>query len=115
MNTTKIRTHWKCIIPTVVFFMGAIGAMGMSRAPKPSGESFVFTQEPLGTRTDASLGRPEGCRIVSLAPDGKFRVLTPKFASACDPCVSFDGKRILFSGKRTPEDPWNIYEMDTDG
>lgn len=57
----------------------------------------------------------DGCRIVSLAPDGKLSVLTPEFVSARDPCVSFDGKRILFAGKRTPEEHWNIYEMKVDG
>jgi Tol biopolymer transport system component len=115
MSTKKYQRHWKWIIPTAALFMGALGAMGMSRAPKPSGESFVFTQEPFGARPGKSQGRIEGCRIVSLAPNGKLRVLTPKFISACDPCVSFDGRRILFSGKRTPEGRWNIYEMDTDG
>jgi Tol biopolymer transport system component len=32
-----------------------------------------------------------------------------------DPNVSFDGKRMLFAGKRRPEDQWNIFEMALDG
>ena len=29
--------------------------------------------------------------------------------------MHFDGTRLLFSGKRTPDDDWNIYEMSIDG
>lgn len=32
-----------------------------------------------------------------------------------DPCVSFDGQRILFSWLRSGEKYWQIYEMDRDG
>lgn len=62
-----------------------------------------------------SKARPERSRIVLLSPDGSFSVLTPEFTSACDPSVSFDGKRILFAGKRSPQEKWNIWEMDVDG
>ncbi|MGB6854058.1 MAG: hypothetical protein WBG49_15875 [Thermoanaerobaculia bacterium] len=57
----------------------------------------------------------QGGRLVVLEPDGSSRILTPDFHSACDPEVSFDGERILFAGKRLPTDPWNIWEIDTDG
>lgn len=54
-------------------------------------------------------------RIVVLAPDGSATVLTPEFAAAADPSISFDARRILFAGKRSPRDRWNIWEMDVDG
>jgi len=44
-----------------------------------------------------------------------LRILTPEFVSACSPVVSFDGKRVVFSGKISSDAPWNIWEMDTDG
>ena len=81
----------------------------------------VFTQEPYNPQNeDASnfsfrKARPEGSRIVVLSPDGAISVLTPEFASACDPCVSYNGKRILFAGKHTQQEHWNIWEMDIDG
>ncbi len=56
-----------------------------------------------------------GSGIVALAPDGSSSLLTPEFAAAADPSVSFDAKRILFAGRRAPEDRWNIWEMDPDG
>lgn len=86
--------------------------------------SILVTQLPVGTEAErlgpqagsmlrASYG--EGARIVRLDPDGTLHVLTPGFHSACEPDVSFDGKRFLFAGKRTPQEPWNIYEMAIDG
>jgi hypothetical protein len=50
-----------------------------------------------------------------LQPDGATRRLTSDFASACDPDVSFDGERILFAAQRQAGDPWNIWEMRSDG
>ncbi|MFQ6040635.1 MAG: hypothetical protein ACE5PV_07245, partial [Candidatus Poribacteria bacterium] len=81
----------------------------------------VFTQEPYKREAENRSSwafrksRPQGSRIVVLSPDGAISVLTPEFASACDPSVSYDGKRILFAGKRTRKERWNIWEMDIDG
>jgi len=57
----------------------------------------------------------EGARLVAVFPDLSTRVLTDGFHGACDPDVSFDATRILFAGKRTASDSWNIYEMAVDG
>lgn len=55
-------------------------------------------------------------RIVLLSPgSAKPETLTKDFHSACEPDVSFDGKRILFAGKRSSGDNWNIFEMNADG
>ena len=69
----------------------------------------VFTQlKPQATAYD-------GARLVLLAPDGSLKVLAEDLYSAADPEVSFDGKRILFSGKRQASDHWQIFEMQADG
>jgi hypothetical protein len=57
----------------------------------------------------------DGGRLVLLNKDGSTRVLTAGFESAADPAVSFDGKRMLFAGKRTASDHWNIFEIAIDG
>ena len=83
----------------------------------------VFTQEPYRPEIHEEkqenfllrTTRPKESRIVVLSPDGSLSVLTPEFASACDPSVSFDSNRILFSGKRSSDEHWNIWEMDVDG
>jgi hypothetical protein len=54
-------------------------------------------------------------RLVRLLPDGSLRILSKDFHSARDPDVSFDGKRILFSGRKRAASYWQIYEMASDG
>lgn len=54
-------------------------------------------------------------RLIRLLPDGSLRILSEGFHSARDPDVSFDGKRILFSGKKRATSRWQIYEMASDG
>jgi hypothetical protein len=41
----------------------------------------------------------------------RHRSLVPNFAASADPAVSFDGQRVLFSGKAQPRDPWQIWEI----
>ncbi len=44
--------------------------------------------------------------------DGKgVRPLAPGFAATADPNVSFDGKSLLFAGKKKSSDPWQIWEV----
>ncbi len=74
---------------------------------KPTGGS------PVSYGLDLAFG-PSG-RVMLLSPNGKTRLLTAGFESASDPSVSFDGKRILFAGRRGESEPWNIYEIELDG
>jgi len=57
----------------------------------------------------------EGARLVKVYPDSSIEELSRDFHSACDPAISFDASHILFAGKRTLNDDWNIYEMEIDG
>jgi hypothetical protein len=41
--------------------------------------------------------------------------LVPGFAVSADPAVSFDGKNVLFAGKQTAQDHWQIWEVVLDG
>lgn len=64
---------------------------------------------------------PLGSHIALLHPSEltssprRITNLTPGFAVAGRPDISFDAKRILFVGKRTPEDRFGIWEMNSDG
>jgi len=62
------------------------------------------------TRADYGVG----ARLCVLSPDGKIRVLAREFHSACEGSISFDAKRVIFSGKKKASDPWNIYEVGVD-
>ncbi len=73
--------------------------------PRPKGAEVQTPGSEYGT----------GGRLVLLGKDGSTRVLTTDFDSAADPAVSFDGKRILFAGKKARGDRWNIFEMAADG
>ena len=68
----------------------------------------VFAQEPVDQGEC-------GSRIASLQADGRLAVLTEGFCAAADPCVSFDGQRLLYAGKRRAGDRWEIWEMGVDG
>ena len=87
-------------------------------------ERLVFTQVPVSftgdlpspqTATDWETELPLGTRIVTREPgaDGiSVKNLTPSFAIAGRPDPSFDGKRLLFIGKRAASDRFNVWEMD---
>ncbi len=110
----------------VAFGAGALVAAGDApiRSQVRLESPFVVTQLPAGTDLEkhppvagGMLRAPygDGARLVLVSPDGSARVLTRGFHSACDPDVSFDAARILFAGKRSADDPWNVYEMAVDG
>lgn len=54
---------------------------------------------------------PDGAAIMIENANGK-RPLLPNFAASADPAVSFDGQRVLFSGKPKAEDRWQIWEIE---
>jgi hypothetical protein len=74
----------------------------------------LFVQE-LVHRDAGSPDQGAGDRIVVRKPDGILSILTEGFAAAADPCLSFDAGRVLFAGKLTMADPWDIWEMEVDG
>jgi hypothetical protein len=82
-------------------------------AQLPAGSELEKAPRGAGGTLRAEYG--VGGRIVLLKPGGPPRVLTEGFHSAADPDVSFDGKRILFAGKKHATDNWNIFEMEADG
>ena len=53
---------------------------------------------------------PSGAALL-LVSGGQKRPLVPGFAASADAAVSFDGLRILFSGKQKPNDSWQIWEV----
>jgi len=53
--------------------------------------------------------------LVQVNPAGQTAVLTPGFAAAKDPSVAFDGRTILFAGRKSPADRWQIWRIDHDG
>ncbi len=85
------------------YLLIAVLAAGAEQGVRTAGGGYpvVLTETPAG-------GQP---RLVLALPGGGARVLSPGFHAAADPDVSWDGKRILFAGKKTAGEPWQIYEM----
>jgi hypothetical protein len=79
----------------------------------PAGKDAERYRRRAGGMLRAEFG--DGARIILLRPDGSQRLLTKWFASAADPDVSFDGRRIVFAGKKRSTENWNIYETEADG
>jgi hypothetical protein len=57
---------------------------------------------------------PAGTKLV-LKTDKGSRALIPEFFASADASVSFDGTKILFSGRKTASDPWQIWELSLGG
>lgn len=53
---------------------------------------------------------PQGARLM-LVRAGKADELLPDFAASADASVSFDATTILFAGKKSSSDPWQIWEL----
>ena len=53
---------------------------------------------------------PEGAQLL-LIREGKAEALVPEFAESADASVSFDGRSVLFAGKKTAGDKWQIWEL----
>ena len=53
---------------------------------------------------------PKGAQLL-LIHDGRAETLVAGFAATADANVGFDGKTVLFAGKQTAGDAWQIWEM----
>ncbi len=79
----------------------------------PADGSPKYEPSRLGDTLRAPFG--DRARLLLVSPAVGARVLSRGFYAACDPDVSFDAKRILFAGKKTAADHWNVYEASVDG
>ncbi len=78
----------------------------------PTG-AYLFTMAPRYQPAAEGKGAPrfpQGASIM-LATGGGKQALAPSLNASADPAVSFDGQSILFSGRTTAGDPWQIWEV----
>ena len=69
-------------------------------------DQFFFPRRPRKARI---------CSLVPATPDGRLRNLTPEFVAAIHPAISYDAQRVLFSGKKSRRESWDLWEMNVDG
>ena len=53
---------------------------------------------------------PDGAALM-FAQNGSRRLVVPGFYATADANISFDGERVLFSGRHTRSTPWQIFEL----
>ena len=53
---------------------------------------------------------PKGAQLL-LMHEGNAEPLVADFASSADASVSFDGRRVLFAGRKAAGDSWQIWEL----
>ena len=117
MNKVVHTAGWLALAGVV-----ALGAADELKGPAAAARPpIVFTQLAAGAKWKGAAANPAaseaftGARIALLSPAGAVKVLTAEFQSAADPNVSWDAKKILFAGRKTAANPWQIYEMNADG
>jgi hypothetical protein len=74
---------------------------------------FIVTAAPVYEPLAALRGQerfPKGARLL-VVHDGQAEPLVEGFAASADANVSFDGKTVLFAGKKDSSDPWQIWEL----
>jgi hypothetical protein len=97
--------------------LAALAAAACGRRPPEAAEGLlVFTQIVVpqdGGEPDWRF--PARARLAALdpsAPGPEPVILTPDFAAARAPDVHFDGRRLVFAGRREAQGPWQIWELD---
>jgi hypothetical protein len=86
-------------------------------------DSLVLTQSPRALNSESAgdsldVRYPSGSRVVLAIPSHdstKIRVLSQGLFAAGEPVMSYDGRRVVFAGKRAAKDDWQIYETRLQG
>jgi hypothetical protein len=112
MFRRKIFTIFILFLFTSIFLLSSCG--------KKSAEDLVIVTESYGlpVNSEGISNHPwkdkSQLRLVLINPKKKNKygvILSEKFYSARSPEGSFDGNSIIFTGKLTKDDPWQIWEM----
>jgi hypothetical protein len=87
---------------------------GSSQNPNANiGVDYIVTAAPVYEPLAALRGQvrfPEGAQLL-LVHGGHADPLIEDFAATADADVSFDAKSVLFAGKKSASDPWQIWEF----
>jgi len=108
----RIEARVQAIVAVMVLLI-PVCAFGPNGSQSAMDADIVVTAAPVYVPLAALKGGerfPKGAQLM-LIHAGKAEPLVTGFWAAADANVSFDGKRVLFSGKQTASDPWQIWEL----
>ncbi len=97
--------------------LGVLVSLLAGQAVRSGRSPFVYTAAPRYEAAAWSQGRerfPDGAHLVLAAGETR-RDLVPGFFASADAAVSSDGLRVLFSGRPTRQDCWQIWQLDLAG
>jgi hypothetical protein len=121
----KMNTFATLAALVLLFHPGTLPAAEVTQADavifvripnKPDGKPGIY-YEPFMYHFGNSAHVP-GSQIVKLSPptpEGELTVLTEDFYGVEEPEISCDGQKILFAGRKTAKDGWEVWEMNIDG
>jgi len=109
------------IVVNLKTFALCLACLLISCESRPVKNGMLILSETPGNIKSDLLSGPSGryfpgARISVIRPgkpDSHF-ILTEDFYSACQPAISFDGARMLFTAQKREEDTWQIWEMELD-
>lgn len=101
----KARGAALIVLLTSVSGRAESGGLESLRALAPGSPGLLVTMARAGA----------GPQLALLDWSGGVRALAPGLAASADADVSFDGKRVVFAGRRGAADVWQIYEMELAG
>jgi hypothetical protein len=95
---------------------------GFAVQPQPASSAIldvpvIFTAAPVYSPLAALHGGecfPRGAKLMLLR-NGHIAPLVPQLAASADASVSFDGKTVVFAGKKIAADPWQLWQIPING
>jgi len=115
ISPARVRTI-PALIASLTAFLIPVCGFAPDVAVAPAADIIVTSAPvylPLAALHPASQSEerfPKGAQL-QLIHAGKPELLVRDFAATADAQVSFDAKSVLFAGKKTATDPWQIWEL----
>jgi hypothetical protein len=107
----RFPARFLAVAASIALLLPACGFL-TEAAQAPSAD-FIVTAAPVYEPLAALRGGerfPRGAQLL-LVHAGKAEPLVTGFAATADANVSFDGKTVLFAGKKEADDTWQIWEL----
>ena len=109
-----MRLPFPALLAAVPIAIVLLPVSGLTHDADPcNSPDFIVTAAPVYEPLAELRGQerfPKGAQLL-LVHAGNAEPLVSGFAATTDANVSFDGQTVLFSGKRSGNDPWQIWEL----